>query len=230
MGALIIYRAVAPAIIIIMTAYILYYIPTELNRIGNKAVENIKEDHLAPIKKSVEELQAEVNRLKGEVKNAQKVVEGVNAEFKRALSPVYSAISALYVALRGLQNVTRTIIYSILDAINALPGIHIKKPRFPPIQIDLPKLNLKAFKIDIMPDLASLEEMKRISKAVGDELNSSAKEAGATFSFGWKWMKMIILLFAIWVLVVCVTIAEGIWRNVSRGWKMLLGQEARATD
>ena len=230
MGALIIYRTVAPVIIIMMTAFILYYIPAELNRIGNETVDSIKNEHLEPLSNSIKEVQAEVKRINGEVKKAQKVVAGVNAEFKRALSPVYTAISALYVSLRGLQNVTQTVVYAILDAINALPGIHIKKPRFPRIQIDLPKLNLKAFKIDIMPDLAGLEEMKRISKEVGAELNTSAKAAGETFSFGWKWVKMIILLFAAWVLVFCVTIAEGMWRNVARGWKMLLGQQANETD
>jgi len=35
------------------------------------------------------------------------------------------------------------------------------------------------------------------------------------------------VLFAIWVLSVCVTIFEGMWRNIFRGWKMLLGQAAK---
>jgi hypothetical protein len=226
-GALIIYRTIAPVILILMTAFILFYIPSEINRIGNETVDKIEGEHLAPLKNSIKDMQSEVNRLKGEVKKAKKVVEGVNTEFKRALSPVYSAISALYVALRALQDATRNILYTIIDAINSLPGINIKKPPFPPIRIDLPRLNLKPFKINIQPDLTSLEEMKRISKAVGAELNKSAKAAGGIFSFGWKWIKVIIVLFAIWLLAVCVTIAEGMRRNVSLGWKMLAGAEAK---
>jgi predicted PurR-regulated permease PerM len=225
LGALIIYRTIAPVIVIIMLAFILYYIPSEINRIGNETVDKIEDEHLAPLKSSIKDMQNEVNRLKGEVQKAKKAVEGVNAEFKRVLSPVYAAISALYVAQRELQNSTRNIIYKIIDAINVIPKINIKKPRFPPIRIDLPRLDLTPFKIDIKPDLSSLKEIKRISKAVGAELNNSAKTAGKVFSFGWKWIKVIIVLFTIWLLAVCVTVAEGMWRNVSRGWKMLAGGE-----
>jgi len=41
--------------------------------------------------------------------------------------------------------------------------------------------------------------MKRIPKEVGAEVNQSLKEAGETFTFGWKWIMVIRLLFAVWV-------------------------------
>lgn len=227
LGVLIIYRTIAPVILIIMTAFILYYIPAEINRIGNETVDNIKDEHLAPLKSSMKEMKTEVNRLRGEVKKAQKVVEGVNAEFKRALSPVYSAISALYVALRGLRNFTQKVINSIIQAVNILPAVNIPRVKFPKIDIDLPRLNLKPLQINLKPDLKALKEVQRISKEVRAEVNSSAEKAGETFSAGWKWIKAIMVLFAIWLLSVCVTIFEGMWRNVSRGWKMLAGAEGK---
>ena len=128
MGAIIIYRTIAPVIIIIMAVSILYYIPSEINRIGSQTVDKIENEHLEPIKASLKDMQQEVNRLKGEVQKAKNVVEGVNAELKKALSPMVTAISALYVALRHMRDMTQTVVYTIIDAVNVLPAIKIKKP------------------------------------------------------------------------------------------------------
>jgi hypothetical protein len=227
LGALIIYRTIAPIIMIIMLVSILYYIPSEINRISSKTVNKIEDEQLAPLKDSLKDMRQEVNRLKGEVEKAKNAVEGVNTELKKALSPMVSAINALYVALRELRYMTQTVVNAIINAVNVLPAINIKKPDFPEIRIDLPKLDLTPLKINLKPDLRSLEQMKRISKEVGTELNQSLKETGETFSIGWQWIKVIIILFAIWVVALLITIFDGMRRNVYRGWKMILGNEAK---
>lgn len=224
LGALIIYRTVAPVVMILMAVFVLYYIPSEINRISGEAIKNIEDEHMAPIKSSIKEMQTEVKRIKGEVKKAQKVVEGVQGELKKVVTPIYTAISALTVALRGLRSFTQKVINSIIQAVNILPAVNIPKVNFPEINIDLPKLNLKPLHINLKPDLKGLKEVQRISKEVSAEVTSSAKKAGETFSTGWKWVKAIVVLFAIWVLSFCVTIFEAMWRNILRGWKMLLGQ------
>ena len=227
LGALIIYRTIAPIIMIIMAVSILYYVPSQINRISNETVKEIEDKHMAPLKDGLKNMKQEVDRLKGEVQKAKNVVEGINAELITVLSPMVTAISALYVALKQLQNITRTVVYAIIDAVNKVSPIKIKKPNFPEIQIDLPRLDLDPLKINLKPDLKSLEEMKRISKEVGAEVNQSLKETGETFSFGWKWIKVIIVLFAVWLLALLITIFEGMRRNVYRGWQMLLGREAK---
>ena len=50
--------------------------------------------------------------------------------------------------------------------------------------------DLDPLKINLKPDLKSLESLKRISKEVGAEVNQSLKESGETFSTGWKWIKV----------------------------------------
>jgi hypothetical protein len=227
LGALIIYRTIAPVIMIIMVVFILYYIPSQINRISTETVKKIEDEHMAPLKDSLKDMKLEVDRLKGEVQKAKNVVEGANVELKKVLSPIVSAISALYVALRQLQDITRTVVYAIIDVVNKVSPIKIKKPNFPEIRIDLPKLDLTPIKFNLKPDLKSLEAMQHISKEVGAEVNQSLKETGETFSFGWKWIKVIIFLFAIWLLTLLITIFDGMRRNIHRGWQMIVGPETK---
>lgn len=229
MGALIIYRTIAPVVMIIMFVFILYYIPSEINRISSEAIKKIEDEHMAPLKSSLKDMQNEVDRLKGEIKKAKTVVEGVQGQLKKVVTPIYTAISALTVALRGLRNFTQTVVNSIIEAVNKVPIVNIPKVNFPEINIDLPRLNLKPLHINLKPDLKGLKEVQRISKEVQAEVSNSAKKTGATFATAWKWIKVILVMFAIWVLVFGVTIAEGMWRNVSRGWKMLAGAEGQQT-
>lgn len=84
-------------------------------------------------------------------------------------------------------------------------------------------------KFNLKPDLKSLEAMKRISKEVGVEVNQSLKETGETFSFGWKWIKVIIVLCALWLLTLLITIFDGMRRNINRGWQMIMGPETKET-
>jgi ABC-type Fe3+-siderophore transport system permease subunit len=230
LGALIIYRTIAPVVMIIILVFVLYYIPTELNRISSEAIKKIEDEHMAPLKSSLKDMQKEVDRLKGEVQKAKTVVEGVQGELKKVVTPIYTAISALTVALRGLRSFTQKVINSIIQAVNKVPIVNIPKVNFPEIDIDLPRLNLKPLQINLKPDLKGLKEVQRISKEVRTEVTSSAEKAGETFSTGWKWIKVIMVLFAIWLLSLCVTIFEAMWRNIFRGWKMLLGQEAKETN
>ena len=229
LGALIIYRTIAPVVMIIMAVFVLYYIPSEINRISSEAVKKIEEEHMAPLKSSLKDMQKEVERLKAEVRKAKTVVEGVQSELKDVVSPIYSAVNALTVALKGLRSFTQNVINSIINAVNYLPGVNIPKVNFPKIDIDLPSLNLNPLHINLKPDLRALKEAQRISEEVRAEVSSSAKKAGETFSAGWKWIKAILVLFAIWLVSVCVTIFEAMWHNIFRGWKMLLGQDAKET-
>jgi hypothetical protein len=108
--------------------------------------------------------------------------------------------------------------------------VNIPKVKFPKINIDLPRLNLKPLHINLKPDLKGLKEVRRISEEVRAEVNSSAKKAAEVYSTGWKWFKVIMVLFALWLLSICVTIFEAMWNNIFRGWRMLLGQEAKEID
>lgn len=230
LGALIIYRTIAPVVMILMTVFVLYYIPSEINRISSEAVKKIEEEHMAPLTNSLKDMKKEVDRIKGEVQKAKTVVEGVQKELKDVVTPIYTSISALTVAIRELRNFTQNVINSIIQAVNVLPAVNIPKVKFPKINIDLPRLNLKPLHINLKPDLKGLKEVQRISEEVKAEVSSSAKKAGEVFSAGWKWIKVIMVLFAIWLLSICVTIFEAMWHNIFRGWKMLLGQEAKQTD
>jgi peptidoglycan hydrolase CwlO-like protein len=88
---------------ILIAVFVVYYIPSEINRISSdEAIEKIEEEHMPPLKSSLKDMQKEVDRLKGEVQKTKTVVEGMQKELKDLVTPIYTAISALTVAMREL--------------------------------------------------------------------------------------------------------------------------------
>jgi cell division protein FtsL len=223
-GIAILLRTLLPIVLVIMFAYVIIHVPTEINRIRLDTQQRITEKHyIESAQAEIENLRQEVRRLQKEVKKARERVEQMNREMKKAVGAVHSTLKNVVGAMDGMRIFLQDLLNNFRKAINKIPAVNIPKVKIPKLRLKVPNLNISMLKLDLKPDLSGIQALQEISLDVAEEVENSMGAAGQTVSQGWRLIKVIFILFILWLLLFCGAVFQRIVSNIHRGWRLLMG-------
>lgn len=225
-GIAILLRTLLPLVLIIMLTYVVIHVPAEINRIRNNTQQRIIEkQYYQSAQAEIQKLRNEVRRLQAEVKKARNSVEKVNREMKKAIGAVNSTLKNVVNAMIGMRTFLQDLLNNIRKEINKIPAVNIPKINFPKLRIKLPDLNIPKLTLNLQPDLSGLKALQDISVDVAGEVKQSVGEAGQTVLNGWRMIKVMLILFLLWLCLFCGAIFQKIAANTQRGWRLLVGKQ-----
>lgn len=227
-GIVILLRTVLPIVLIVISAYVFYQVTIEINQIRKKTQQRLTDQHYVSAQAEIEKLRQEVRRLRTEVGKARRGLEDVNREMRKAVLAVHSTLSKVVRALKSLRNFLQSLLKNIRNEVNKVRIVNIPEFNLPQIRITVPDLNISELKINLKPDLSGIKALQRLSRDVAEDVGKSMQDVGKTVSKRWQWIKVMIILLALWFLSFCGAVFQRVAANIRLGWKLLMGKEVAA--
>lgn len=224
LGGLIVLKAALPLVLVMVLALGVWKMVAGIAQAVDEARRSI-EPALMVVQTRIHEVQAEGQRLLGEVKKIKNTTTQIAGAVKESVEPIRQSLLGLSSALRAVAGVVAGVLNGIVRVINDipmvkdLPYVHLPHVDIPGLM--LPKLDLD---LELQPNLQAVHEINAAAQAVALEAQRGIDRIGQTLRFWWWTIKVAAALLALWLILAVVGYAARVSHRIHTGFQMLCGR------